>query len=463
MGRETPDKDLCELINTVIPVLQVREELLEDARSILETNAADTVTDEQAARILAKARTRLTISDVSLPAAGATGPRSRALLPRSGSSNDGFNSLPSRDRRSSQLAVRAALLVTAVSLALGLPALVYELRVRTDRIAEEVSQQLKAAVQRLDRQNKEIIAREADLGAREQVVEARDRTMTDALTRAIREGDPATRKAAIEIIASLGPAGSAAFPALIKALDDPVLREPAARVLARYGGEDAQKAASKVLTEPKPNIVKVSGTVSRERGLPYGAQLLVWNPDANQYQELEVVSVDGRTAKVRVKPNDILAVRVHNDSDFHVAVMLTIDGVGRFALAEDKSRRGMVDIVRPRESRLFTGWYLNHDKVAQFKMSASSSTVMHKSSTSPEAGTITISFAAAWLNGEQEPPNEQVPLDNGTVPKAREEARGRFGELQQRRHYRPGFPCWPRTVDHLVQLRINRARRLRRQ
>ena len=156
---------------------------------------------------------------------------------------------------------------------------------------------------------------------------------------------------------------------------------------------------------PPESGLSVLGTVIRPSpNSPYGVELLVER--GSSYESLKPV-VDGKTVAVKVRKGDIIAVRLHNSSKFDAAASVLVDGLTRFALADNPARRGGLDLVIPSQPRDIKGYFRDERTVDAFRVGEySKSVAAQKLPTASESGTFTIAFRAAWKLGDPAPPNE---------------------------------------------------------
>ncbi len=147
---------------------------------------------------------------------------------------------------------------------------------------------------------------------------------------------------------------------------------------------------------------------------PYAVEILV-ETSPGKYEAREPKLVGGLVC-VRLKRGEVYAVKLENGSPFEAAAQTRIDGLSRFALADDKSLRGGTDLVASRSERNIKGFYRDGKQVDSFLVGEYSKSVAAKSLPEPkEMGTITVSFAAAWKHGDQEPAYEPLKHVVGTA------------------------------------------------
>lgn len=156
---------------------------------------------------------------------------------------------------------------------------------------------------------------------------------------------------------------------------------------------------------PAPPAAITTGTIIRPSGSsPYGVQFL-------KEQDGEFLAVEpdlqGINPTVKVRKGDLIAMRLHNSSGFDAAVELLVDGMSRFAMAEDPQNRVGLDLIPTGKPREITGWFRDGRVVDSFRIGSYSESV--RARVLPEAspdGTITVVFRAAWEKDGDPPPNE---------------------------------------------------------
>lgn len=118
-----------------------------------------------------------------------------------------------------------------------------------------------------------------------------------------------------------------------------------------------------------------------------------------------------------LKPGDIYAVRLFNDSGFDAVCRVSIDGVYRFELADDpEDRQSAGDLVRPKTPRTISGYFRDGATVDAFQVGEYSMSVAAQLLPHPDdVGTVTVSFAAAWEPGADRPPGEPKEDQAATV------------------------------------------------
>lgn len=159
-------------------------------------------------------------------------------------------------------------------------------------------------------------------------------------------------------------------------------------------------------SDPEPGIA-LDGTIIRpSANSPYGVEVVV--EKGSDYVALQPELKKGRVS-VNVRKGDIVALRLHNMSGFEAATSVLVDGLSRYALAEDPQRRGGLDLVGNGTPRTIKGYFCDGENVDSFQIGSYSKSVAAKHlPDASSAGTFTIAFRAAWEKGQDPPPNEPV-------------------------------------------------------
>lgn len=187
-----------------------------------------------------------------------------------------------------------------------------------------------------------------------------------------------------------------------------VLNRDEGHVASGKTGETSAPPDKPPGTPPRVGPV-LDGTIIRPApGSPYGVEMLVERrPGAH---DVLIPTLSGNNIRVSVRKGDIVAVRLHNSSSFEAAAAVLVDGLSRFALADDPNRRGGLDLVTPSGRRDIIGYYRNADGVDAFLVGEYSKSPAARILPEPSAaGTFTIAFHASWKKGAPPPPNEPPP------------------------------------------------------
>jgi hypothetical protein len=176
-------------------------------------------------------------------------------------------------------------------------------------------------------------------------------------------------------------------------------------VFSGSGGEIAAPPSEPHGTQPDTSGVVVEGTRILPRAdSPWAVEVL--RKQNGRYLPLIPVRQKDRP-RVEVGKGDILAVRIHNQTDFQMVADVLVDGLSRFAVATDpRHRTGLLDLIPPRATREIMGFYKDRNNVAEFTVGkytdGPAARILPDAS---ERATLTVVFRAAW-NGPKPPPNE---------------------------------------------------------
>lgn len=120
-------------------------------------------------------------------------------------------------------------------------------------------------------------------------------------------------------------------------------------------------------------------------------------PESDSDRILKVLKVD-------LKKSEIYAIKLVNNTDYDAAVGIFIDGLSRFAVADDPDDRVSMDIVKPKSIRIIKGYFRTNKSSNSFKVGEHSESVAAKLlPNSLQVGTIAVIFAAAWEKGRSAP------------------------------------------------------------
>jgi hypothetical protein len=118
--------------------------------------------------------------------------------------------------------------------------------------------------------------------------------------------------------------------------------------------------------------------------------------------------VEDGTIAVPLLINDIYAINIINNANFDVAARISIDGLSVFAF--DKRNDFEYFIIPRNETRLIEGWFNPDAKNGNFELfqigTLAESAVAERLEGDKDVGAVTVSFAAAWAEGEPAPADE---------------------------------------------------------
>jgi hypothetical protein len=151
-----------------------------------------------------------------------------------------------------------------------------------------------------------------------------------------------------------------------------------------------------------PKVHLATTRISATPDSPYAIEILVKSGD--DYRPRAATKDDG-FAFLTLGRGELYAVKLVNDSPHDAAVTLTIDGLNDFAFSENKDYTHW--IVPGKQSLTVLGWHRTNQlsdafQVAEYAKSAAAERLPNSAS----LGTITASFAAAWLRGQPAPEDE---------------------------------------------------------
>lgn len=191
-----------------------------------------------------------------------------------------------------------------------------------------------------------------------------------------------------------------------------------AKVNVEPPGEFVAPPSRPVGTAPEKSGLIVDGTIVRPSSTsPYGVEVVVER--GSKYVPVKPKAARGQIT-VDVRQGDIVALRLHNraqiadtDTKFEAAVAVLVDGLSRFALADDPTRRGGLDLVSQDDTRLIKGYFRDDREVDSFRIGEYSKSPAVRLLPEPSAaGTFTVSFRAAWKKGTPPPANEPSKTKN---------------------------------------------------
>ncbi|MEY2725083.1 MAG: hypothetical protein RLZZ458_950 [Planctomycetota bacterium] len=172
-------------------------------------------------------------------------------------------------------------------------------------------------------------------------------------------------------------------------------------------------------TKPDLSGPFIKGTKIRpSKQSSYYVEILARTTGSTEYTVLTPVMRDSYP-HVSIKHGSALAVRAGNDTNYEAAIELRLDGLPRFALANDANVRNQnhFDLVSPGSFRDLKGFFLTNQEIAEFTVgNYSNSAAAQVFPDGSDAGTLAISFHAAWEKGKPSPPNEPHRPAKGEKP-----------------------------------------------
>jgi hypothetical protein len=172
--------------------------------------------------------------------------------------------------------------------------------------------------------------------------------------------------------------------------------------------KERNEKLTEAIDDPKVNLAGTRITAAADS--PYALEVLVKSGD--DYRPRAATKDGDGFAFLRIRRDEIYAVRLINDSAFDAAVTLTIDGLSVFAFSETPNYTHW--IVPPKKSLTVVGWHRTNQVSDSFLVTEyAKSAAAEKLPGSTTIGTITACFAAAWPQGSTPPPDEPTPPPGG--------------------------------------------------
>lgn len=161
------------------------------------------------------------------------------------------------------------------------------------------------------------------------------------------------------------------------------------------------------IDEPKVHLANTR--IAAGADSPYAIEILVKAGD--DYRPRAASRDAEGLAFLKIHRDEIYAVKLINDSPHDAAATLTIDGLSVFAFSENKSYTHY--IVPAGQALTVPGWHRSNQVSDSFKVTEyAKSAVAEALPTSTSVGTITASFAAAWVP-ERQPPDDEPRSPEG--------------------------------------------------
>jgi hypothetical protein len=152
-----------------------------------------------------------------------------------------------------------------------------------------------------------------------------------------------------------------------------------------------------------PTIHLAGTRIDAGRGSPYAIEILV--KTGSDYRPRGAARDDDGFAFLKIRRDEIYAVKLINDSAHDAAVTLTIDGLNVFAFSENTNYTHWM--IPPRQTLTVPGWHRTNKVSDSFQVTEyAKSAAAEKLPGSTSVGTITAAFAAAWSPGQPPPPDE---------------------------------------------------------
>jgi hypothetical protein len=155
------------------------------------------------------------------------------------------------------------------------------------------------------------------------------------------------------------------------------------------------------IANPAPAITR--HTLRSSPDSPYGIE--IWVRQGDDYVPRDITDDEG-FAFVDLKPEDIYAIQLINESPHDATVTVTIDGINLFAFSEQQSYRSMI-LGKEKQRALIKGWHRTNAVSDAFQITSyAKSAAAELLQDGSEIGSITVQFAAAWPQDEPPPADE---------------------------------------------------------
>jgi hypothetical protein len=153
-----------------------------------------------------------------------------------------------------------------------------------------------------------------------------------------------------------------------------------------------------------------SQVLRKEKGNPYGFEVLVLNPNDNVFKPRTINARNG-ISRINFSRGEVFRIRLVNDSDKPAAAEVILDGLNVFNAAEDSKLHNARFILQPKSNTVVSSWVRKEgvDGGNEFKVGriadAYASKVLGKDKA--KSGMISVVFSQAWEQGN--PPPEIPP------------------------------------------------------
>ncbi len=165
---------------------------------------------------------------------------------------------------------------------------------------------------------------------------------------------------------------------------------------------ERKKRLRESIDEPKTNFAETRILAGPDS--PYAIEVLIATP--NGYVARAPTTDDG-LAFVDIKKEESYAIRIHNKSPHDAAVSLSIDGLNIFAFTDVPQYREMgIVIVGAGSTGTVRGWHRDNQTSDSFLVTDYAKSAAAELKQTADIGTISCSFAAAWPQGTEPPPDE---------------------------------------------------------
>jgi len=160
----------------------------------------------------------------------------------------------------------------------------------------------------------------------------------------------------------------------------------------------------------RPRAHLAGARVSASPGSPYAVEVLVRR--GGDYAPRAAIKDGDGFAFVKIRRDEVYAVRLINDSPHEAVVTLSIDGLSVFAFSERRDYTHW--LVASHGTLTVPGWHRTNQVSDSFVVTEyAKSAVAEALPSSSGVGTITATFAAAWPRGG-DPPADEASAPKGT-------------------------------------------------
>jgi hypothetical protein len=158
-----------------------------------------------------------------------------------------------------------------------------------------------------------------------------------------------------------------------------------------------------------PKVHLASTRISADAESPYAIEILV--KSGSDHRPRAASRDDDGFAFLKIRRDEIYAVKLINDSPYDAAVTLTIDGLSVFAFSDNTNYTHW--IVPSKKPLTVPGWHRTNKVSDSFQVTEyAKGAAAEKLPSSSSVGTITAGFAAAWPK-DGHPPEDEASATKG--------------------------------------------------
>jgi hypothetical protein len=178
---------------------------------------------------------------------------------------------------------------------------------------------------------------------------------------------------------------------------------------------DPENTANRIIRSLEQPAVFVQGgtRLLASRQSPFSLEILVRG-------QAQPVTLENGLPFVRLGKGETFEVRLRNGASFTVAAILTLDGINSFAFSQVRHERGPQAgqpryarwIIPPGQTFDIKGWHRNNREVDRFLVTDFGNSEAAKMNSLANVGAVTVTFAATWIPGREQPPlgEPMVPM-----------------------------------------------------